>query len=957
MKKIFLRIVSCFVLAFAWTTGLYAQAASIQQGTILHCFDWKYTDIEAELENIQKAGFTAVQTSPAQANYTGSTSWSTLYRPRDTEIGPNTLGTKAELQALCTAAHKLGLKVIVDVVANHTDGTLDWVADYWKNTDLYHTLGSVSNWNDRYQVTHGEIGMKDLKTEDSRVYSKFKTYVQALKAIGVDGCRWDAAKHIGLPSEGDNFWPNVIDKDMFNYGEILANTGGNDSKLLPEYMTYMSVTDAVYSTSNVLSSAKNGQASPYGYGNYSTTFSTNKVVYWGESHDTYCNRGDASDGVDQSVVDRAYAVAASHNQIPALYLSRPTGSGSSAQAGVKGSTHFTATAVAEVNKFHNAMDGKADWYTASGSVASITRKGGGAIVVNFRGSGSVNIANGGGYAVAGTYYDKVSGNKFTITSTTIEGTTDGTGIAVLYNDNEPSVTLSPAGETFTTETLSITATATNATNAWVQVGSGTKQTFTTSTTLTIGSGASYGSTITVNWGATNSDGTEKTGSETYKKRDPNQKFYIYYNNPNSWSTPHVYLYKGNVNNSWPGVAMTKGTTSAAINGSTDWWYYELPEAYVGGNVIFTDGAASGAAQYPGANEPGLQLSDETSNYVDGTTLGTTDVTPYNGGGGGGSDEQTYTPTISSENEISVFLKSSVTGATYKVWVWNANNNNTNYTGGEWPGEAMTEMGKGDDGLYYYKWTYTGSLTAVPTGLIFTKDRNKLVDNDLTFVNHGVFDVSGNNTEVTEYHKETPTSVTVTMTGLGTSYSSEYPLTFSEDDDLQAYIASGIVKRNGKLVIYLARIYNVPAKTGLILRRTDTSTDAVQIEVGTAKGEVSNLLVPVLEKTTLEPTSGNNTNYIFSMSKNAFTPLSKTISMPANKAYLPVPAKFVPTDASGAKQDLPYLFDDEDDVTGIELLDLKATATADAWYTLSGQKIGTPVQKGIYIHNGRKVVVK
>lgn len=167
-------------------------------------------------------------------------------------------------------------------------------------------------------------------------------------------------------------------------------------------MQYMSVTDSPYGTNNVLGSAKNGQATPYGYGNYAMSYNTNKVVYWGESHDTYCNNGGASNGVSQQVVDRAYAVAASHNDIPALYFSRPddnsTTDGPSAQVPQKGSTHFTAKAVAEVNLFHNAMDGKADYYSANGSVASITRKDGGAIVVNFAGAGNVSIANGGGYA-------------------------------------------------------------------------------------------------------------------------------------------------------------------------------------------------------------------------------------------------------------------------------------------------------------------------------------------------------------------------------------------------------------------------------------------------------------------------------------------------------------------------------------------------------------------------------
>ena len=425
------RLLSLLFL-LTWLTTAWAQAPSIQEGTILHCFDWKYSDIKAELDNIKKAGFTVVQTSPAQTNNTDTLMWYDLYRPHNTEVGPNPLGTKEELKALCDAAHAKGLKVIVDIIANHTEGSLDIVADYWKNIELYHTLGKVSNWNDRYQVTHGEIGMKDLKTEDKRVYSKFKAYVQKLKALGVDGCRWDAAKHIGLPSEGDPFWSMVIDKTMYNYGEILNDTGGDDSRLIPEYMTYMSITDSPYGTNNVLGSAKNHQATPYGSGNYTKRFNTDKVVYWGESHDTYCNQGGESVGVSQDIIDRAYAVAASHNRIPALYFSRPIGRGVGAKVPQKGSMHFTSKCVAEVNKFHNAMNGKPDYYSANGSVASITRKGGGAIIVNFNGSGTVTVANGGSYAVPGTYTDQVSGNQWTVTATTISGQTDNTGIAVLY---------------------------------------------------------------------------------------------------------------------------------------------------------------------------------------------------------------------------------------------------------------------------------------------------------------------------------------------------------------------------------------------------------------------------------------------------------------------------------------------------------------------------------------------
>ena len=39
----------------------YGLADNIQDGTILHCFNWKYKDIEAELANIAEAGFTSIR--------------------------------------------------------------------------------------------------------------------------------------------------------------------------------------------------------------------------------------------------------------------------------------------------------------------------------------------------------------------------------------------------------------------------------------------------------------------------------------------------------------------------------------------------------------------------------------------------------------------------------------------------------------------------------------------------------------------------------------------------------------------------------------------------------------------------------------------------------------------------------------------------------------------------------
>ena len=245
----------------------YGLADEIQDGTILHCFDWKYNDIKAELPNIAKAGFTAVQTSPVQPHDTTGT-WYWAYQPLGFYVGSNEFGTKAELQSLCKEADKYGVKVVVDVVANHLSGAHFKIDSSLRDSQYWHTYGKVSNWGDRYQVINGEIGMPDLNTGHSFVQSKVANYVKELKSIGVDGIRWDAAKHIGLPSEGDNFWKAVTTEGLYNYGEILVGPADGDGHdhLMKEYTNYISVTDSVYG-STLRDSFKNGSV-PSGYGNW-----------------------------------------------------------------------------------------------------------------------------------------------------------------------------------------------------------------------------------------------------------------------------------------------------------------------------------------------------------------------------------------------------------------------------------------------------------------------------------------------------------------------------------------------------------------------------------------------------------------------------------------------------------------------------------------------------------------
>lgn len=412
--------------AFAADYGL---PANIQDGNILHCFNWTIEQVRADLPNIANAGYGSVQLSPLQrADSKVGYPWHDLYRPYDLALKEG-LGTEAELQALCSEAETYGIKVIVDVVANHVDKTAGYHDTWWDSNNRVRWEGSI-NYGSRYSITHGQLGdYGDVNSELAEVQARAKAYVEKLKSLGVKGIRWDAAKHIATPSEGCDFWSAVTSvSGMYHYGEIL----NDDSTPVEEYVKYMSITDNRYSNG----AAQNNGGIQQGYGGawaVDRGISSDKLIYWAESHDTYSN-DEWSQDVDQSIIDRAYACVATRNGAAALYLVRPDVKGfSNIKIGKGSSTAYRSAAITAVNKLRNTAGTAPDYCTITGDAFSCTRQGIGAVVV-MKGSGNISIANGGGYCPAGSYVDQVSGSTFTVTSSTISGNVGSSGIAVLIKD-------------------------------------------------------------------------------------------------------------------------------------------------------------------------------------------------------------------------------------------------------------------------------------------------------------------------------------------------------------------------------------------------------------------------------------------------------------------------------------------------------------------------------------------
>ena len=612
MKKTINYGLLMLVMLFTMASNIFADNKyglkdNIQDGVILHCFDWTLADIQEEIPNIAKAGFTAVQTSPVHERAGKGSVWYDVYRPYDFKIG-NGLGSEADLKALCAEAHKYGVKVIVDVVANHTDYSN--VAARLLDEGLYHEPFDVGDWHNRYKVTHGKIGMWDLDTNNSTVQAIIKQYIQDLKACGVDGVRWDAIKHIGLPSEGDSFMQNVVDQEMYNYGEILDSTGGDDNVLFPEYQTYMSITDNGYG--NGFANSFAGGSINESVGNFNQrNAKTEKLVYWGESHDTYANDGGESKNKSQNVIDRAYAVVAGNNGATALYFSRPFQKDKGAiRFGDKGSVHFKDAEVAQVNHMHNVCAGEPNYYVKGNGVCAQVRKSGAIIVLGNGSDRDVTVANGAGdgkWLKSGTYKDMVSGGAFTVNASTISGHVGESGIAVIYNAGPivltPEVLFDPAdGTAFSDETLTVTATPLNATSAWIQVNDGEKQTFTAAKQFTVGADVAYGENVTITWGATDKGGKTETGSVTYKKvkayvpeLDKADEISCFLETTNTAAA--VYVWNDKVSpviqhaGAWNDAINKKlPLVGKSVSGKNVFkWTYDGPETSVPTQIIFLDG--------------------------------------------------------------------------------------------------------------------------------------------------------------------------------------------------------------------------------------------------------------------------------------------------------------------------------------------------------------------------------
>ena len=190
-------------------------------------------------------------------------------------------------------------------------------------------------------------------------------------------------------------------------------------------------------------------------------------------------------------------------------------------------------------------------------------------------------------------------------------------------------------------------------------------------------------------------------------------------------------------------------------------------------------------------------------------------------------------------------------------------------------------------------------------------------------------------------------ILITSAGQST-WCSKYDLDFTGVEGLKAYTATGYDRISG--TIWLTRVYQVPANEGIFLMGNADEYHVPHKSTGTY---YANLMVGTLQPITIYETDGEYTNYYLSNGDSGvgFYKVNGSVDLKANRAYLPL----LKGSVQAGTRFIGIEFED-DGTTNIKDLNPVLSEGEGEWYTLQGQRVAKP-GKGLYIHNGKKVIVR
>ena len=264
---------------------------------------------------------------------------------------------------------------------------------------------------------------------------------------------------------------------------------------------------------------------------------------------------------------------------------------------------------------------------------------------------------------------------------------------------------SPAGGSFKTPDITVTATLNEAAvSGWYRIGDGARVSVTAgvASTFTIGTDMTFGATCDVSWGAIGEDGTEYTGTVTYRKTDPEAAITVYVKAPTgtnlyAWGNDDTGTIR-EIFGAWPGKPLNETVT---VDGTE--FYYATVDEYTSFNIIFNRN---------GAQTPDIKGIDADVYYeYDGANT----AKPF------GS-----VPDPMPTTGVNIYYDNSQTAwSAVNIHYWGAESTN-------WPGTAMTRDTTHSDypSLYHYV------VPSGTTGIVFNNGAGDQT-NDVTNITDGI----------------------------------------------------------------------------------------------------------------------------------------------------------------------------------------------------------------------------
>ena len=205
---------------------------------IFHAFDQQYSDVKQFVCELGKQGYSHILTPPTQKS-NPSPEWWARYQPVDYSVIEGR-GSQEDLKKLINKAHSCNVKVIADVVFNHManlDGNDDFedltkfpglrASDFNSAPDRPGKKPCGINYSDGNR--NSEIncwlgGLPDLIFTNN-VKKIQKAHLKKLLDLGIDGFRFDAAKH--MPADVVKEYISYVDGESqgktWNYLEVIAD--------------------------------------------------------------------------------------------------------------------------------------------------------------------------------------------------------------------------------------------------------------------------------------------------------------------------------------------------------------------------------------------------------------------------------------------------------------------------------------------------------------------------------------------------------------------------------------------------------------------------------------------------------------------------------------------------------------------------------------------------------------